>query len=175
MHIKQITISNFRSFKQQPEIHPFSPGTNSVVGRNGSGKSNLFDAVQFVLLSPRFYTLRTVSTKLFGGVLQLSECLPYIFVWWQEERQALLHEGSGSTAVNAFVEIVFDNSDNRFSLENSDEVVLRRTIGHKKDEFFLQRKRANKTEIMSLLEGMLAAGNDTLSFLSRVSDKIRTV
>ena len=48
---------------------------------------------------------------------------------------------------------MFDNSDNRFSLENSDEVVLRRTIGHKKDEFFLQRKRANKTEIMSLLEG----------------------
>ena len=63
MHIKQITISNFRSFKQQPEIQPFSPGTNSVVGRNGSGKSNLFDAVQFVLLAPRFYTLRTVRTK----------------------------------------------------------------------------------------------------------------
>ena len=55
--------------------------------------------------------------------------------------------------MNAFVEIVFDNSDNRFSLENSDEVVLRRTVGHKKDEFFLQRKRANKSEIMSLLEG----------------------
>ena len=71
----------------------------------------------------------------------------------QEERQSLLHEGSGSAAVNAFVEIVFDNSDNRFSLENSDEVVLRRTIGHKKDEFFLQRKRATKNEIMSLLEG----------------------
>lgn len=51
------------------------------------------------------------------------------------------------------MEIVFDNSDNRFSLENSDEVVLRRTVGHKKDEFFLQRKRANKSEIMSLLEG----------------------
>lgn len=65
----------------------------------------------------------------------------------------MLHEGSGSTAVSAFVEIVFDNSDNRFSLENSDEVVLRRTIGHKKDEFFLQRKRATKNEIMSLLEG----------------------
>lgn len=48
---------------------------------------------------------------------------------------------------------MFDNSDNRFSLENSDEVVLRRTIGHKKDEFFLQRKRATKNEIMSLLEG----------------------
>jgi structural maintenance of chromosome 3 (chondroitin sulfate proteoglycan 6) len=71
----------------------------------------------------------------------------------QEERQALLHEGSGSAAVNAFVEVVFDNSDNRFSLENSDEVVLRRTVGAKKDEFFLQRKRATKQEVQSLLEG----------------------
>lgn len=71
----------------------------------------------------------------------------------QEERQALLHEGSGSAAVNAFVEIVFDNSDHRFQHENSDEVVLRRTIGLKKDEFFLQRKRTTKSEIQSLLEG----------------------
>jgi structural maintenance of chromosome 3 (chondroitin sulfate proteoglycan 6) len=55
--------------------------------------------------------------------------------------------------VNAFVEIVFDNSDHRFALENSDEVVLRRTVGLKKDEFFLQRKRATKNEIQSLLEG----------------------
>lgn len=65
----------------------------------------------------------------------------------------MLHEGSGSAAINAFVEIVFDNSDHRFSLENSDEVVLRRTIGLKKDEFFLQRKRATKNEVQSLLEG----------------------
>lgn len=61
MHIKQIIISNFRSFKSQPEVQPFSQGTNAVVGRNGAGKSNLFDAVQFALLSPKFWTLRTVS------------------------------------------------------------------------------------------------------------------
>jgi len=92
----------------------------------------LFDAVQFVLLSPKFWILRA------------------------EDRQALLHEGSGSAAVNAFVELVFDNSDGRFSIDSSatsDEVVLRRTVGHKKDEFFLQRKRTTKHEVMSLLEG----------------------
>ena len=74
MHIKQITISNFRSYKQQPEIHPFSPGTNVVVGRNGSGKSNLFDAVQFALLSPKFYSLRAVRRM-------LSVCLCAASVW----------------------------------------------------------------------------------------------
>ena len=62
-------------------------------------------------------------------------------LYTQEERLALLHEGSGSAAVNAFVEIVFDNSDQRFMSDStSDEVVLRRTIGLKKDEFFLQRQ-----------------------------------
>lgn len=66
MHIKQITISNFRSFKQQAEIQPFSPATNTVVGRNGSGKSNLFDAVQFCLLAPKFAHLRQVSSKSLG-------------------------------------------------------------------------------------------------------------
>jgi len=134
MHIKQITISNFRSFRKQPEIQPFSQGTNAVVGRNGSGKSNLFDAVQFVLLSPKFWTLRT------------------------EDRQALLHEGSGTAAVNAYVEIIFDNRDGRFQgfssdNTNSDEIVLRRTVGSKKDEIFLQRKKTSKNEVMSLLEG----------------------
>lgn len=54
--------------------------------------------------------------------------------------------------MNAFLEAL-DNADDRFGLEKSDEVVLRRTVGHKKDEFFLQRKRATKNEVMSLLEG----------------------
>lgn len=39
----------------------------------------------------------------------------------------------------------------RLSVE-SDEVVLRRTVGHKKDEFFLNRKRIQKQEVQSLLE-----------------------
>lgn len=74
----------------------------------------------------------------------------------QEDRQALLHEGSGVAAVNAYVEIIFDNRDGRFqgfSSEQSDEIVLRRTVGSKKDEIFLQRKKTSKNEVMSLLEG----------------------
>jgi structural maintenance of chromosome 3 (chondroitin sulfate proteoglycan 6) len=29
-------------------------------------------------------------------------------------RQSLLHEGHGHATISAFVEIIFDNSDNRF-------------------------------------------------------------
>jgi structural maintenance of chromosome 3 (chondroitin sulfate proteoglycan 6) len=71
----------------------------------------------------------------------------------QQDRQALLHEGSGQAAVNAYVEIVFSNADGRFQGESSDEIVLRRTVGSKKDEIFLQRKRTTKQNVMSLLEG----------------------
>jgi structural maintenance of chromosome 3 (chondroitin sulfate proteoglycan 6) len=51
----------------------------------------------------------------------------------------------------AYVEIVFDNADGRFPVDG-DEVVLRRTVGLKKDEFFLNRRRIEKAEVLSLLE-----------------------
>jgi structural maintenance of chromosome 3 (chondroitin sulfate proteoglycan 6) len=69
----------------------------------------------------------------------------------REERQALIHEGSGSAVMSAYVEIVFDNSDGRFPTGN-DELILRRTIGLKKDEYSLDRKNATKQDVMQLLE-----------------------
>jgi hypothetical protein len=97
MHIKQVIVSGFRSFRNQGEVEPFSSGHNAVVGRNGSGKSNFFDAIQFALLAPKFAVLR------------------------QEERSAMLHEGAGASVMSAFCEIVFDNSDGRLSVDG-DEV-----------------------------------------------------
>lgn len=49
------------------------------------------------------------------------------------------------------VEIVFDNSDNRFPTGRED-VILRRTIGLKKDEYSLDKKSASKADVMNLLE-----------------------
>lgn len=126
MHIKQIIIQGFKSYKEQTVIEPFSPKHNVIVGRNGSGKSNFFAAIRFVLSDA--YT-------------QMG----------REERQALLHEGSGSAVMSAYVEIIFDNSDERFPT-GRDEVVLRRTIGLKKDEYSLDRKNATKADVMNLLE-----------------------
>ena len=51
----------------------------------------------------------------------------------------------------SLVEIVFDNSDNRFPT-GRDEVILRRTIGVKKDDYSLDKKSANKADVMNLLE-----------------------
>lgn len=53
--------------------------------------------------------------------------------------------------MSAYVEIIFDNSDERFPT-GKNEVILRRTIGLKKDEYTLDRKNATKTDVMNLLE-----------------------
>ncbi|BAE59630.1 unnamed protein product [Aspergillus oryzae RIB40] len=126
MYVKQIIIQGFKSYKDQTVIEPFSPKHNVIVGRNGSGKSNFFAAIRFVLGDAYTHMGR-------------------------EERQALLHEGSGSAVMSAYVEIIFDNSDDRFPT-GKPEVVLRRTIGMKKDEYTLDRKNATKNDVMNLLE-----------------------
>ena len=53
--------------------------------------------------------------------------------------------------MSAFVEIIFDNSDDRFPTGKPD-LILRRTIGMKKDEYSLDRKNATKSDVMNLLE-----------------------
>lgn len=53
--------------------------------------------------------------------------------------------------MSAYVEVIFDNTDGRFPT-GRDELVLRRTIGQKKDEYSLDRKNATKADVMNLLE-----------------------
>lgn len=125
-YIKQITIQGFKSYKDQMQIEPFSPNCNVIVGRNGSGKSNFFAAVRFVLGDDYHFLSR-------------------------EERQALLHEGSGSAVMSAYVEVCFDNTEDRFQT-GKPEFFLRRTIGAKKDEYSVNRKNATKTEVQQMLE-----------------------
>lgn len=53
--------------------------------------------------------------------------------------------------MSAYVEIIFDNSDERFPTGRK-ELILRRTVGTKKDEYTLDRKNATKADVMNLLE-----------------------
>ncbi|GAA5987111.1 hypothetical protein JCM10908_001030 [Rhodotorula pacifica] len=129
MHIKSLKIQGFKSYRDETVVDPFSPGLNLLVGRNGSGKSNFFSAIRFVL-SDAYTSLS------------------------REERQALLHDSGGAgggATMSAYVEIEFDNADGRFPT-NRPSLLLRRTIGLKKDEYQLDRKSTSKGEVMSLLE-----------------------
>lgn len=125
MYIKRVIIRGFKTYKNETIIEDFSPHHNVVVGRNGSGKSNFFAAIRFVL-SDAYNNLN------------------------REERQALIHESSVNI-MSAFVEIVFDNTDRRIPIPK-DEISIRRTIGMKKDDYSLDYKSVTKSDIMNLLE-----------------------
>jgi structural maintenance of chromosome 3 (chondroitin sulfate proteoglycan 6) len=121
-----VIIQGFRSYREQTVVDPFSPKHNVIVGRNGSGKSNFFYAIQFVL-SDEFSHLRP------------------------EQRQQLLHEGPGQRTLVAYVEIIFDNSDNRLPIDET-SVTLRRQIGLKKDQYYLNKKIVTRADVMNVLE-----------------------
>lgn len=53
--------------------------------------------------------------------------------------------------MSAYVEVVFDNTDGRM-MGRGQEVVVRRTVGMKKDEYSLDKKSSSKQEIANLLE-----------------------
>ena len=86
MHITKVILEGFKSYRERTVVGPFRQGHNVVVGRNGSGKSNFFSAIEFVLLAD------SSSLK-------------------ADQQRAILHEGSGPRMITASVEIVFDNRD----------------------------------------------------------------
>ncbi|XP_049848611.1 uncharacterized protein LOC126315399 isoform X2 [Schistocerca gregaria] len=127
MHIKKVLIRGIKSYSHQADFDPFSSKTNVIVGKNGAGKSNFIDVLCFVLGSSRFHRMRS------------------------EDRQAFLHKGPGEAVFSGYAELHFENSDKRFPVESS-EVSLRRVIGLKKDEYYLNNKHISPDEVASLFE-----------------------
>ncbi len=65
MYIQEVIIDGFKSYAQKTVISGFDSQFNAITGLNGTGKSNILDAICFVL-----------------GISNLSQvnkfCFPYI-------------------------------------------------------------------------------------------------
>nr|B2FDA8.1 RecName: Full=Structural maintenance of chromosomes protein 3 [Caenorhabditis elegans] len=127
MKIKEVRITGFRSYKDNTNVSGFSPRSNVVVGRNGSGKSNFFHAIQFVL-SDEYAHLK------------------------EEQRLGLLHESTGPKVAHARVEITFDNSEKRLMAFENSEVKIVRQVGKKKDQYYIDNKMVPRAEVVNLME-----------------------
>lgn len=68
MHINSIKISGFKSFAEDVELI-LEPGVTTIVGPNGCGKSNVSDAIRWVLgqQSPRALRCANMQDLLFNG------------------------------------------------------------------------------------------------------------
>src|SRR5690606_32504246 len=67
-YIKRLKLRGFKSFAN-PTVLTFEKGFNTVVGANGSGKSNVFDAMCFVLgrLSSKELRTEKLGNLVFNG------------------------------------------------------------------------------------------------------------
>lgn len=132
MYIRRVVIKGFKTYRNETIIDDFSPHHNIVIGSNGSGKSNFFAAIRFVL-SDDYSNLK------------------------REERQGLIHQGSGSV-MSASVEIVFHDPDHRIILPSGvaarpdNEILVRRTVGLKKDDYQLNDRNVTKGDVVRMLE-----------------------
>ena len=118
-----ITTVQLKHFKSyQDTTIGLEPGLNVICGRNGSGKSNFFWAIRFALAEQE-----TTLNK--------------------QQRQSLIKDGESF----AFVQLTFDNHDHRFPTNHA-QMVLRRTISLKRDEFSIDDQSILKSDLYNLLE-----------------------
>ncbi len=70
MHLSKVIINGFKSFADKVEIN-FNPGLSAIVGPNGCGKSNIYEAILWVLGEQRPSSLRSAKMEevIFSGTI----------------------------------------------------------------------------------------------------------
>lgn len=49
MYLEEVVLDGFKSYASRTTIGPFHPQFNAISGLNGTGKSNILDAICFVM------------------------------------------------------------------------------------------------------------------------------
>ena len=133
MRLSKIKLAGFKSFVD-PTTIKFPSNLMGIVGPNGCGKSNIIDAIRWVLGESSAKTLRgdSMADVIFNG-------------------------SSGRKPVGqASVELVFDNSDRTISGPYADynEVSVRRVVTRDgNSQYFLNGARCRRKDITHILLG----------------------
>ncbi|XP_012525199.1 structural maintenance of chromosomes protein 2 [Monomorium pharaonis] len=107
MYVKSIVLEGFKSYGKRIEINGFDKEFNAITGFNGSGKSNILDAICFVL-----------------GITNLGQVRA-------NSLQDLVYKSGQAGIKKATVTITFDNHDRESSpmgYEQHEEIVITRQV-----------------------------------------------
>ena len=114
MYLKSIEVQGFKSFANKI-LFEFHNGITAIVGPHGSGKSNVADAVRWVLGEQRVKQLRGASMQdvIFSGT---------------ENRKPLSY---------AYVAITLDNSDHQLQIDYEEVTIARRVYRSGESEYLI--------------------------------------
>lgn len=133
MRIKQLKLAGFKSFVD-PTVIPFPSQLVAVVGPNGCGKSNVIDAVRWVMGESSAKNLRGESMV-----------------------DVIFNGSSGRKALGqASVELVFDNSMGRLTGQYASyqEIAVKRVVTRDGDSlYFLNGTRCRRRDITDIFLG----------------------
>ena len=133
MRLKSIKLAGFKSFVDPTVVH-FPSNMSGVVGPNGCGKSNIIDAVRWVMGES--------SAKHLRG----------------ESMTDVIFKGSNSRkpAAKASVELVFDNNEGRVTGEYAafSEISVKRLLtSEAKNFYYLNGTKCRRRDVMDIFLG----------------------
>lgn len=131
MYLKTLKIKGFKSFATQTVID-FKPGFSVIIGPNGTGKSNIVDAILWVLgeQNPRFLRGQSMTDVIFAGNKFLKPA-PF-----------------------AEVTLVFDNSKGTLPVDSSEVSIKRRVTADGEGTYFINERVCRLLDIRELLSHM---------------------
>lgn len=147
--IKKMVAHGFKSFAKRTEII-FDQGINAIIGPNGSGKSNVSDALCFALGRLSIKSMRAAKAK------------------------NLLFMGSKyiKPTREASVELVFDNKDRAFGIDN-DEVSLLRIVRYNGQGIY--KINGDVKTRLEVIETLAQAGINPYGFNLILQGKIQEI
>jgi len=128
LFLRSLSLLGFKTFARPTEIR-FEGGVTAIVGPNGSGKTNIVDAVKWVLGSGQARDLRgkTMAEVIYVG----------------GERR--------SRAAFAEVTLVFDNTEGRLPVDYHEVAIKRRVERDGESDYFLNGTRIRRRDLLHML------------------------
>jgi chromosome segregation protein len=143
-YLKKIELKGFKSFGPQTVTINLDKGFTVITGPNGSGKTNIVDAVLFVLgeLSSRRLRAENFSRLIFHGSAD-----------------------AGEKQKSAKVVIQFDNNDGRIPIETNTVTVSREVFNNGQSVYRVNGRTFPRTRVLDMfsMAGLSSTGHNVIA------------